>query len=342
MNVFLTGGTGFIGKKLVRALAARGWRITALVRDPYSEDARMIQAMGAHLAAGDIGNRSTLPALIKGADAVIHNAGWYELGLARRAQIEMKTVNVQGAENVLGIAASQGVSRIVHISSILAHGRTGPADEDESYQSKQPPLTVYEETKALAHKVAVRLQQQGAPLVIASPAGVIGPGDHSTLGYLSRLYVRGRFIPMMSLGSRATVHVEDCAEGIVLAAEKGRAGEEYLLSGGSITALDMIEVWKSTKGGPKFAIPLPRWMAFSNAMLEPVQRVLGLPNVYSREVFLTGSSCYCYTGAKAERELGASFRDPRQAWLDTLEGERRRLAAGISWRDLSREVAEAL
>lgn len=339
MNVFLTGGTGFIGKALVHVMARRGWRVTALVRNPYGADAKAVEAMGARLAVGDIYDRSTLTAPMRGADVVIHNAGRYEFGLTRREQQEMKLTNVQGVENVLGEAAELGAARIVHVSSIVAHGRTGLAPEDESYTSNLPPLTAYEDTKAMAHQAALRYWREGAPVVIASPAGVVGPGDHSTLGYMSRMYVRGVNLPLMSIGVRATVHLDDCAEAIALAAEKGAPGEEYILSGGDITTREMFEVWKTVKGGPKFSLFLPRWTAFMLGPMEPLQRLLGLPNIFSREVFLSGSTCYCYSGAKAERELGAQFRSPRQAWRDALEAELCRLEAGRSWRDLSAETA---
>lgn len=122
---------------------------------------------------------------------------------------------------------------------------------------------------------------------------------------------------------------------IVLAAEKGRIGETYLLSGGVQSFRQLFEVWKGASGGPKFMIFLPRTIgAASCAMLEPMQRWLDLPNIFSSEVFTTGSLNWCYSGAKAERELGARFRDPRQAWLDTLEEERQRAKAGQSWRSL--------
>lgn len=339
MNVFVTGGTGFIGRSLVQVLLRRGWQVTVLVRRPESAEARAIQAMGAKLVAGDIGDSKLVREGMQKAgisetrSAVIHNAGWYELGVAKAKQQAMREINLRGAENVIQQAVELGAQRVVHVSSIVAHGRTGQQDMDETYQRVFPPLSVYEESKIAAHELACRWQKSGAPVIIASPAGVVGPGDHSTLGYYARLYVRGFGIPLMSKGSRATVYVDDCAEGIALAAERGCTGEEYLLSGGTLTNKDMIETWKKVKGGPRFVIWLPRGIGdVMTASTEPLQRMLGLPNIISREVFVTGSANWAYTGAKAERELGVSFRDPRQAWLDTLMGERMRMQSGKSWR----------
>jgi nucleoside-diphosphate-sugar epimerase len=245
----------------------------------------------------------------------------------------MLATNLQGTENVLGEATELGAGRIVHVSSIVTHGPTGSSDLDETHQRTSPPETMYEKSKLAAHVIAQRWQNLGAPLIIASPAGVVGPGDHSTLGYYARLYIRGFGIPMMAKGCRATVHVDDCAEGIALAAEKGRLGEEYILSGGSLSNREMLKTWKKTKGGPRFAIWLARGTGdIGCLMVEPLQRLLRLPNIISKEVFINGSINWCYSGAKAERELGACFRDPAQAWLDTLEGEQRRRQEGKSWR----------
>jgi dihydroflavonol-4-reductase len=333
MKVFLTGGTGFIGKPLTQALLRRGWQVTALVRRPESADAGTLQAMGAQLAPGDINDVASMRGPMAGADIVIHNAGWYEMGLSRRAQLEMKAINVDGAKNVLGLAVELGIPRIVHISSIVAIGPTGPTMVDENHQRQQPPLTLYDATKTEAHEIARQLQSQGAPVIIASLGAAVGPGDHSTMGYYARLYVRGLCMPVLATGSRGTVHVEDCAEGIALAAEKGRVGENYIISGEVISLKEMYEVWKKTPGGPKFMFYLPRRLGeVICAMIEPVQRLAGLPNVFSKEVFTAGSVHLNYSGAKAERELGARFRDARQAWHDTLEAERERMRDGKSWR----------
>lgn len=339
MNVFLTGGTGFIGRPLVQSLLRRGWDVTVLARRPESSEARAVQALGAKIAPGDIGERAVMSQAMQaagighGQGIVIHNAGWYEFGLTRKQQQAMIATNLQGAENVLGEATELGAQRIVHVSSIVAHGPTGGSDCDENFFDAAPPETVYDRSKRAAHEVAVRWQKLGAPLVIASPAGVVGPGDHSTLGYYARLYIRGFGLPLMAGGSRATVHVDDCAEAIALAAEKGRAGEEYILSGGTISNREMMQTFYQVKGGPRFVIWLPRGIGDAvSQSSEPLQRLLGLPNIISREVFASGSKLWFYNGAKATRELGACFRDPRQAWLDTLAGERQRMQQGKSWR----------
>jgi dihydroflavonol-4-reductase len=335
VRVFLTGGTGFIGKSLVQALIQRHWEVTVLVRHSDSAQAQAIALFGVRLVVGDVTDRESMRDAMTGTDVVIHNAGLYEFGLTSDGARQMQLINVDGTRNVLGLAHELGIAKIVHVSTIVALGFTGSQLEDESFERQQPITSVYESTKTQAHEVARDFQRQGAPVVIVSPGGVVGPGDHSSLGYLARMYVRGFGLPLMPTGQRATVYLDDCAQAIALSAEKGKIGENYILSGGVLSFQEMFETWKTKAGGPKFTVFLPKLIGeLGCRLLEPLQRLFGLPNMLSREVFTTGSLNWCYSGAKAEREFNIHFRDGRQAWLDTLELERQRANAGQSWRNL--------
>jgi dihydroflavonol-4-reductase len=326
MKVFLTGGTGFIGQLLAQALVQRGWEVIALVRKPDSNEAKSIQAMGATLIHGEITNRKSMREGMSGTDAVIHNAAWYEFGVSKAAHDKMRAINVLGTENTLGLAVELGIQKIVYTSTILAFGDTGDVVANETFQRRVPPKSYYEQTKSEAHKFAKKLQQDGAPIVIACPAGVIGPGDHSGLGYLVRLYVRGLLPPVLfaANGMRAHIYVDDAAEGIARCVEHGQIGETYILSNGIMQHRDMFDLWKQTPGGFKmtlFWMPKPMAMLF-NRICEPIERLLGLPIVFCREFALAAFSSWQFSAAKAERELGMRFRSVEQAWLDTLEAER--------------------
>jgi dihydroflavonol-4-reductase len=326
MKVFLTGGTGFIGQALVQALHKRNWPVTALVRKPESAGSQQLRSLGAELVRGDITDRASMVAPIQDAQVVIHNAAWYEVGISKRARAQMTAINVQGAANVLGLAAEVGVPRIVHVSSIVAFGATGEAEmADERRRRRYPPFSHYEQTKAQAHEIALQYQQQGAPVMIACPAGVIGPGDHSPLGHLARMYVRGRLTPITFglRGNRAHVHVDDCAEAIALIAEKGAPGEAYILSNGVLRNEEMLAIWTRTPGGLKPLLEMPKWLAVAMCgAAEPVQRALGLPVVFSREMVHNSYAHFRYSAAKVEQELGMQFRSIEQAFLDTLAAER--------------------
>lgn len=326
MKVYLTGGTGFIGQRLVPILIQQGWDVIALVRNPESNQAKVIEKVGAKLVLGDITNLESIQKTMLNVDALIHNAAWYEFGISKAKQDRMRMINVQGTKNTLSLAVERGLSKIVYVSTILAFGETGGIIVDETFQRQNPPNSCYEQTKTEAHEYALQLQQNGAPIVIACPAGVIGPGDHSGLGCLARMYVRGWFppIPFAANGSRSHVYVDDAAEGIARCVTHGRVGESYFLSNGIMQHREMFNLWKQTPGGAKwtlFWMPKPLAMFF-NRCAEPIERLFGLPIVFCREFANAGFGSWQFSASKAKHELGMKFRSVEQAWLDTLEAER--------------------
>lgn len=326
MKIFLTGGTGFIGKPLTQRLLERGWEVIALVRKPESNESKEIQAMGAHLMQGDVTNKDSMRIGMQGSDVVIHNAAWYELGIRKRDHPIMYRINVEGTQNTLNLAIELGIPRIIYTSSILAFGRTGDIVADESYVRQFPPLTYYEETKMKAHEIAISLQKQGAPIIITCPANVNGPGDHAGIGYLVRMYVHRCLPPILWTpnGKVAHVYVDDAAEGIARCVEYGKIGETYLLSNGNQTHREMADDWKKCEGGCKTTwFWLPNSISvFVNRIAEPIERLFGIPIVFCKEFILTAKENWQFSAAKAERELHMQFRSLEQTWCDTIEGER--------------------
>src|SRR5215212_9673290 len=124
MKVFLTGGTGFIGQPLTKALLARGWDVIALVRKPDSPEAWALTRMGAQCVAGDVTDRESIRVDMAGVNVVIHNAGWFEVGIPNRARARMHAINVNGTENVLSLALELGIPRTVYISTVAYYGDT--------------------------------------------------------------------------------------------------------------------------------------------------------------------------------------------------------------------------
>jgi dihydroflavonol-4-reductase len=330
MKVFLTGGTGFIGTRLAERLVARGWQVTVLTRSgasPVSADPRVGAATG---VKGDITDKEALRAAMIAAepDLVFHNAGWYELGVSSSQKDKMTAINVGGTENTLGLAVELKIPRIVYTSSTTAIGDTGGQMVDETFERTAPYLTHYEKTKTEAHAIARRFQHEGAPLIIACPAQVLGPGDHSPYGWFGRLYVRGLLPPVIWApeGVFTFGHVEDVAEGLALVAEKGRSGETYFLSGSPLAMRQIAPVWKQAVGGLPPFIFLPRPLAVLQGLLvEPLLRLLGLPAFISREVVEGSYVSFRYSPAKAQGELGWQSRSAEQAWIDTLREEKERL-----------------
>ena len=329
MRVFLTGGTGFIGQPLTAALLAHGWEVTALVRRPGSKQAARLQAMGAHCLPGDVTDRESMRAGMAGADVVIHNAAWYEIGISRAQQALMQAINVGGTEHVLGLALELQIPRVVYISSTTYYGDTGPEARDERFQRQSPIQIFYERTKVEAHEVAQAYQARGLPLITISPAHVIGPNDHSPYGYFLRLYLNGVMTPFAWAPEavHSPVHVADVAEGIVLAVEKGRPGEQYVLSGDAITIRETMALWGTQPGGLKVRFYLPLWLAgLLNAPIGPLLRALGMPPFTSRETVTATSVSLNFNSAKAQRELGWHYQPTRESWLAIIAEERRILA----------------
>ncbi|MBW6474052.1 MAG: NAD-dependent epimerase/dehydratase family protein [Anaerolineaceae bacterium] len=326
MKIFLTGGTGFIGRPLTQRLLDRGWEVTALVRNPGSDESKEIQTLGAHLVQGDITNKESMRIPMSGVDVVIHNAAWYQFGISKKHRELMYKINVEGTRNTLNLAVELGIPKIIYTSTVLAFGRTGEIIADETYVRQYPPLTSYEETKSKAHEIAVELQRQGAPIIINCPASVFGPGDHSEIGYLTKMYVRKILPPILWTPNAKLAHifVDDVAEGIVHCVEYGKFGETYILSTDNQTHKEMFDSWRGCEGGCKKTwIWLPDSIAiFINTIAPPFERLLGLPVVFSKEFIYAAKNNWQFSGDKAERELHIQFYDLENAWKDTIEGER--------------------
>lgn len=329
MRVFLTGATGFIGQHLTRALFKRGWSVTALVRKPDSPQSLAVQRSGAELASGDITVRESMRAPMSGVDSVVHNAAAYKLGTDRTEKQSMRFANIRGTENVLSLAHELKIPRTIYVSTVLATGETGTEMRDETYKRQFPCRSTYEQTKMEAHEIASKYQKRGLPLIIVCPGPVIGANDHSVWGYFQRMYVN-RILPPMAWAPKSIfccVSVEDLSEGIALAAEKGRIGETYLLCGEPQSFRDILNLWSKKPGAFHTKIWLPASFAAPMfASLEPIQRMIGLPAVLSRETARTAATNMYYSGEKAKRDLGWNHCSAEEMWFRTIDREIQLLA----------------
>lgn len=324
MKAFVTGANGFIGSHLVPILIRRGYSVTCLVRDPGK--AGRLATMGATLAAGDITERESLPDAMRGADAVFHLAGWYALGIRDKAR--MQAINVDGARHVMEAAIDLGVPKIVHTSTVGVFGNTHGKIVDETYRIEKDELaSEYERTKWAAHyEVAVPLQQKGAPILIVQPGGVMGPGDTSPLSLLFSYYLQ-RTPVMPGARSGATfAHVDDIAEGHVLAIEKGRPGEAYVVCGPPLTYRQFMEICESVAGFPAPKVWMPGWMTRLMAALVRPLEMLGMELQFSSEGLSTLADYTFWAKAdKARRELGWTPRPVEEAIKEVLDYEMARM-----------------
>ena len=229
MRAFVTGGSGFIGGHLIKALLSRGFAVRALVhRRPIPIEDRV------ETVTGDICDRELLDKAMKGTDILFHLAS--ALGASTITEKEFRRINALGTESVLEAARSAKVGRIVHLSSAGVLGAVGKGDvADESYPPK--PITSYDVTKLEGEEIALRFAREGSAVVVIRPGWAYGPGDRRTLK-LVRSICRGRFImATRGRGLQTPVYIDDLINGILLAGEKGRKAEVYHLAGGEVVTV---------------------------------------------------------------------------------------------------------
>src|SRR5919106_2747542 len=323
MKVFVTGGTGFIGGQVVRALRNQGDEVVALVRSP--EKGKALRDIGCDLEGGSLSDSDAIRAGMRGCDAVIHGAAMYEVGIPKDEHQAMYEANVLGTERVLRAALEEKIPKVVYISTVAAFGNTRGRVVDETYQHPGTDFTsYYEETKYKAHQVARRLiDDEGLPCVIVQPGGVYGPGDHSAIGTQINQFLAGRMplIAFPDLGMNM-VHVDDVADGVLLALDKGKVGESYVLGGQITTMRELIDTLAQVtdKKAPKRALPTGLMKAMT-----PIGPVVGKvmnqgPNL--RELINSADNVTFWAKHdKAMAELGYSPRGLEQGLRDTLAAE---------------------
>jgi nucleoside-diphosphate-sugar epimerase len=304
-TAFVTGGTGFIGSRLIALLVARGVEVRALARSQAGME--KVKTLGAAPVPGDITDPGSMKEAMRGCDVVFHVAALYEIG--RRYAPQMKAVNVDGARNVFETALEASVPRIVFTSTAAVHGDTKGKVVDENHQIPFEELkssTLYEQTKWRAHyEVALPMIKKGAPIVIVESGGVYGPEDHSVIGDLIALYVRGFPVLLDRDTALTLVYVDDVAEGHILAAEKGRIGEAYAMGYQHFSFGQFADRWAKVSGRPRV------WVKIPSALIRPlwplmalIEKGIPLPAMLSSEAVRSVGTTWLVSCKKAEAELG--------------------------------------
>jgi dihydroflavonol-4-reductase len=325
--MLVTGATGHIGNVLVRRLLAAGERVRALIMP--GEDTTPLHGLDVELVHGNVLDLDSLHRAMEGVQRVFHLAGI--ISIMPGNQPLLRRVNVEGTRNVIAAAARAGVRRLLYTSSIHAIQRAPHGtriDESLPFDSANP-VGEYDRSKAQASLAVMEASRSGLDTVIVCPTGVIGPHDYreSELGTLIRDCVADK--PQMFVdGAYDFVDVRDVAEGMVLAAENGRAGETYILSGERLTVRRMLDILWSLTGRHFVRIHVPFSLAQCAAAFTPFYyRLSGAKPRFTRYSLDTLRSNSDISHEKATRELGYQPRRILDTMADTVLWFRQRRLA---------------
>lgn len=324
MKYFVTGATGFVGSHIARQLVDAGHQVVAVVRDPNK--ATELTSKGAAVHKGDVTDKESMRAPMQGVDGVFHIAGWYKVG--ERDKSEGERINVQGTRNVLELMKELGVPKGVYTSTLAINSDTHGQLVDETYRYTGPHLSEYDRTKWTAHyQVAEPMIAEGLPLVIAMPGLVYGPGDTSSLRATLIRYLQRKLPILPRKVAYSWGYIDDIAQGHILAMEKGKPGESYIIAGPTHTLIKALQLAGRITGVPPSRILAPPAMLKATAaMMSVVEKVVPVPTDYTSEYLrVIAGVTYIGNNAKARRELGYNPRPLEEGLAETLQHEMRLL-----------------
>lgn len=319
-RVFMTGATGFIGRRLARRLTERGDRLRCLVRS--TSDTRELEALGAELVVGDTTDTLAILDGLEDADVAYHLAAIYDVGAVDRSALER--VNVEGTRTFLSAVERAGTPLAVYVSTTaaLAPVQSGEGDETTEYPPGSHYPSVYHQTKTKAHRLAREAQRVGMPLVVVCPAFVYGPDDDGPGGRLIRDVVKRRMPGLVTQpGWFSYVHVDDVVEGLVLAGADEYAGNVYILSGEHRSVNDYIRLVAHAAGRRPPLLRFPVALArMSGSFFDLISRLTGLRFPISREsVDVASKLRWLHSHARATEDLGWRPRSLAEGLPETVE-----------------------
>jgi len=316
---FVTGASGFVGSAVARALLAAGYRVRALVRrtSPRSN----LDIEGLQVAEGDMLDERAVARAVAEARYVFHVAADYRLWAPDPGEIVHN--NVEGTRIVLRAAQAAGVERIVYTSSVatLRLNPDGvPADESEML-SQDRAIGAYKRSKVAAESLALQMaSREGLPLVIVNPSTPIGPRDvrPTPTGRIIVEAASGRMPAFVDTGLNL-VHVDDVAGGHLLALQRGRIGQRYILGGENVTLARMLEMIAGLVGRRAPRVRLPRRAIYPIAFAsEAIARFTGREPFATLDGLRMAKYRMFFTSAKAQSELGYTARPVIEALKDAI------------------------
>lgn len=301
-TAFVTGATGFVGLNLVETLLEQGWRVLAMHR-PGSELDPLTRFAGVECVVADVTNlQAVRRALPEQVDCVFHAAG--NTSLWTRARVEQLKVNVRGTRNVVRASLDRRAKRLVHVSSIFAYGLHGGTITEDTPTCGSCTGIHYVRSKALAEREVHKGIAAGLSAVTVNPANLIGRYDTANWARLFRLVRQGR-LPAMPPGGGSFCHAREAARMMVVAAEKGQVGHNYLLGGAQTSYIGLVREIARLLGVRRWVIRAPPIMLKTYASVEEwLAPLFGRePDITVEAVALLSQNIYC-SSRKAQLELG--------------------------------------
>jgi dihydroflavonol-4-reductase len=319
VRALVTGGTGFVGANLVRELLADGDHVRVLARP--GGDRRALEGCDVEIAEGDLLDSASVRRAVAGVERVFHVAADYRLWAPDPAALFR--ANVDGTRHVLEAAVAAGVERIVYTSTVGALGipKDGTPGDERTPVSLADMVGPYKASKFVAEEVAREFAARGAPVIIVNPSAPVGPWDvkPTPTGQMIVDFLRGKMLGSLDTGLNV-VHVRDVARGHILAAQRGRPGERYVLGHVNLTLLEIFQTLARLTGlaAPRFRVPYAvAWLAAAG--MEGVARLTGgTPAVPLTAVRMARKRMF-FSADKAVRELGLPQTPVERALSDAVE-----------------------
>jgi dihydroflavonol-4-reductase len=320
MRVFITGGTGFVGSAVTRKILAAGHTVRALVRP--GTNTRMLDGLSIERVSGDLSDESFLKKAMIGCQGIFHVAALYAYW--GYTWDDFFISNVEGTRRVMEAASESDIQRVVYTSSIASLGipSDGTPGDEETPVSLDDMIGFYKRSKYIAEEVVQKFAGQGLPVVIVNPAAPVGVGDHkpTQTGRMIVDFLNGRMPAYVDTGL-TIVDVDDVANGHLLAMDKGKIGERYILGGENLSLKQVLDILSEVSGRPEVRARIPQAVALAWAYIDT-----GLTRLYPKHIpaatpdaVRVSTKKEYFSSTKARRELGYTFIPAREALRKAVE-----------------------
>ena len=320
MKILLTGATGFVGAAILRRLALENVNVKVLIRE--NSNRLNIEGQKVDICIGDLLDCKSLDLAIKGCDVLIHTAADYRIWAPNPKEIIES--NVKGTKNIMAAAMNSGVSKIIYTSSVAALGSssTSGGTTEETPSTIEEKIGPYKISKFLAEMEVLKMHKKfGLPVIIVNPSAPIGPRDvkPTPTGQLVVRAASGK-IPAYVDSGLNVVHVDDVADGHLLAIQRGKEGEKYILGGENLTLLQILTIIADISGRRPPNIKIPHGLALSIAYISEIwaRCITGTEPFATIDSVKMAQKPMFYNSEKAITELGYKTRPIKQAFVDSV------------------------